>query len=565
MAALYNVLVKHSFSASVYLAQARDCAMPNALQLTGSGPIFKILRERTRPLVFWPPAILLLAALSFSVVDYSGFHAAVTAANGWLLSRFDWLFSLASFLAVVLVTWVAISPLGAVRIGGPDAKPILSRWNWFSITLCTTIAIGILFWGAAEPIFHISAPPDFAHAQPQSDEAARFAVSTLFMHWTITPYALYSIPALAFALAHFNLGRPYSLSGPLSIIFGRAATGRGGALIDAAGLYALIAGVAASLGVGVMTLAGGIDRLTFFSDGPALRFVVTIAIVGVFIASSITGIQRGIKFLSDINVKFFFLLAAFILIAGPTGAILSLGASALGDYVAHFVPASLALGERAGAPWMHDWTVFYFANWLAWAPITALFLGRISVGYTVREFLTFNLLAPAAFSAIWMTIFGGAAIEADAVTGALSAALNERGPDAVVYALFDALPMAAFVAGAFVMLSFISFVTAMDSNTHSIAAVCLKPAKSHDDERKSSIPVKLFWGVLVGAVAWVMTSTTGIDGVRMLSNLGGAPGLLILIAMGAVIITLRIRWLDEVRAGQQPAPSPQLKTSHVSG
>ena len=506
---------------------------------------------------------MLIAALVFSVVDYSGFHAAVTAANGWLLSRFDWLFSLASFAAVLLVSWVVVSPLGSVRIGGPDAKPILSRWNWFAITLCTTVAIGILFWGAAEPIFHVSDPPGFANADPQSAEAARFALSTLFMHWTITPYALYSIPALAFALAHFNLGRPYSLSGPLSIVFGRAATGRGGALIDAVGLYALIAGVAASLGVGVMTLAGGLDRLTTLSDGAPLRFAVTLAIVGVFVASSITGIQRGIKYLSDINVKFFFALAAFMLIAGPTGAILSLGAKAAGDYVVHFIPASLALGERAGAQWMRDWTVFYFANWLAWAPITALFLGRIAVGYTVREFLAFNLAAPAAFSALWMTIFGGAAIEANA-SGALTAALNERGPDAVVYALFDAFPLAALIAAAFIILSFISFVTAMDSNTHSIAAVCLKPAKSRDDERRSAMPVKIFWGTLVGAVAWVMTSTTGIDGVRMLSNLGGAPGLAILIAMGAVIIIIRINWLDEIRAGAQPASSTKSETGKVS-
>ena len=529
----------------------------------GAFPILKTFRERTRPLVFWPPAALLVSALAFSVVDYAGFHAAVSAANAWLLSRFDWLYSLASFGAVILVAWVAISPLGSVRIGGPDAKPILSRWNWFAITLCTTVAIGILFWGAAEPMFHLNDPPDFLGVEPKSEEAARFAISTLFMHWTITPYALYSVPALAFALAHFNLGRPYSLSGPLSIVFGKAATGRGGAIIDAVGLYALVAGVAASLGVGVMTIAGGLDQLTGVHDGAWLRFAITLAIVAVFVASSITGIQRGIKYLSDINVKFFVLLALFLLIAGPTGAILSLGASALGEYVVNFVPVSLALGERAGSQWMRDWTVFYFANWLAWAPITALFLGRISVGYTVREFLLFNLAAPAAFGALWMTILGGAAINVDASTGgALTAALNDRGPDAVIYALFDAFPAAAFIATGFIVLTFISFVTAMDSNTHSIAAVCLKPAKSLTDERRSAMLVKIFWGVLVGAVAWVMTSTTGIDGVRMLSNLGGAPGLLILIAMGAVIIAMRVRWMGEIRAGAQPALSPETKTGN---
>ena len=465
---------------------------------------------------------------------------------------------------MLLVAWVALSPLGRVRIGGPDAKPILSRWNWFAITLCTTVAIGILFWGAAEPMFHINGPPAFSGAEARSGDAAVFAISTLFMHWTITPYALYSVPALAFALAHFNLGRPYSLSGPLSLVFGRWATGRGGAVIDAVGLYALVAGVAASLGVGVMTLAGGLDRLTVLADGPALRFAVTLAIVALFVASSITGIQRGIRILSDVNVKFFFLLALFVLIAGPTGAILSLGASALGDYAAGFIPASLALGERAGSQWMRDWTVFYFANWLAWAPITALFLGRISVGYTVREFLLFNLVAPAAFGALWMTIFGGAAINIDAAAGgALTEALNERGADAVIYALFDAFPFAAFIAAAFVALTFISFVTAMDSNTHSIASVCLHPANTEKDQRAQALPVKIFWGALVGAVAWVMTSTTGIDGVRMLSNLGGAPGLLILIGMGAALIVMRLNWLDEIAAARQPAPSAQLEARQI--
>ena len=517
--------------------------------------IFRAASATIRPLVFWPPVILLLSALALSLFNFSAFHASVTGANDWILSRFDWLFSLASFAAVLLAGWVAVSPLGAVRIGGPEATPILSRWNWFAITLCTTIAIGILFWGAAEPMFHINGPPAFTGIEARTDDAAKFALASMFMHWTITPYAIYTIPALAFALAHFNLGRSYSISGPLTIIFGRWATGRRGALIDAIGLYALVAGVAASLGAGVMTLAGGIETLTPFRDTTLLRFGVTGAIVLLFVVSSISGIQRGIKILSDINIKFFFALAAFVLIVGPTLDILSLGARSIIDFAVNFVPRSLALGDRAGDDWTRDWTVFYFANWLAWAPITALFLGRISVGYTVREFLAFNLAAPAAFGAVWMTIFGGAAMSIDlAGAGLLTAALERNGPESVVYALFNALPFAGAIAIAFVVLTFVSFVTAMDSNTHSIASVCMKPATGEIPVAgRASLWVKIFWGGLVGAIAFVMTATTGIDGVRMLSNLGGLPGLFILIAMGAVIIVLRASWFDELKAAQQPA------------
>ncbi len=507
-------------------------------------------------LVFWPPVILLVAALVFSLVAFDGFHASASAANNWILTRFDWLFTLASFSAVLLLAWVAFSPLGSIRIGGPEAKPILSRWNWFAITLCTTIATGILFWGTAEPMFHVNGPPDFAGVEARSDGAQRFALTSLFMHWTITPYAIYTVPALAFALAHYNLGRPYSLSGPLSIIFGRAATGRGGAIIDAVGLYALVAGVAASLGTGVMTIAGGINKVSGVHDGAFMRLAVTFAIVSVFVVSSASGIQRGIRILSDINIKFFFVLCAFVFFAGPTLVIVKMGGTGIIDYVLEFVPRSLSLGERAGHEWTQAWTVFNFANWLAWAPITALFLGRIAVGYTVRELLVFNLAGPAVFGGLWMTIFGGAAIAIDAQTsGALTAALNSSGPEAVIYALFETLPLTGFVVIAFVLVTFISFVTAMDSNTHSIAGVCLKNDAANNENNNAGLFVKIFWGVLVGAIAWVMTSTTGIAGVKMLSNLGGLPGLFILIAMGAVIIVLRTTWLSEVKAAQQPAPS----------
>ena len=498
--------------------------------------------------------MLLLSALVFSLADFNDFYTAVTAAKDWILKYFGWLFSYASFAAVILIVWVWFSPLGKVRIGGPGAKPILNRWNWFSITLCTTIAVGILFWGVAEPMFHFKGPPAFAHAEAYSDEAAEFAIASLFMHWTITPYAIYTVPALAFALAHYNLGRPYSLSGPLSIIIGKAASGRAGELIDTLGLYALVAGVAAALGAGVMTLSGGIEAVAGVHDTLIVRFAVTLLIVMVFVASSISGLQRGIKFLSDLNTRVFLTLMLFVFLAGPTLDILSLGAKGLGEYAASFIPRSLALGDRAGDQWTRDWTVFNFAQWMAWAPVTALFLGRIALGYTVREFILFNLVAPALFGAIWMTVFGGAAINLDAkLDHAFAAALDERGPEAVIYALFNALPFSDVVILIFIGLTFVSFVTAMDSNTLSISNICLKKMAPGESRPRAENWIKIFWGALIGAVAFIMTATTGIDGVRMLSNLGGLPGLFILIAMGAVIISLRLSWLDEVRAAAQPA------------
>ncbi|MEL6362714.1 MAG: BCCT family transporter [Pseudomonadota bacterium] len=495
-----------------------------------------------RPFVFWPPAVVLIAALAASIIDFDDFLGAVTNANNALLAGFGWLFTSMAFLSVVLIAIVCVSPLGAVRLGGPDATPILSRWNWFSITLCTTIATGILFWGTAEPMFHVTAPPGFAGVEPNTDAAASFALSTMFLHWSITPYAIYAVPALAFGLAFHNFRARYSFSGPFSLIFGRGGQGRVFDVIDALALFALIAGVAASLGAGVMTLAGGVESVLGISDGIFTRLVITIAIVATYVASSVSGLQKGIRILSAWNVRIFFSIVAFVFVFGPTVEILRLAGAGLAEYVATFVPRSLDFtGGAVDGQWKRDWTIYYFANWLAWAPVTAMFLGRIAYGYTVRDFVGTALVAPAAFGIVWMAVFGGATLDLNAEQdGALAAILAEAGPESVVYGLFDLLPLAALASVVLIIAIFVSFVTAMDSNTHSIAGICLERQDGLTDIGTVGLSVKVFWGVLIGAVAWIMTATQGIDGVRMLSNLGGGPGLIVLIGSMAVLIRLMV-------------------------
>ena len=481
--------------------------------------------------------MILLAAVFASLVDFDRFLAAATAVNAAILDAVGPLFSFAPFIALLLIIAICLSPLGRVRIGGEDAAPILSRWNWFAITLCTTIATGILFWGAAEPIFHLNDPPTFAGAAPLTREAGTFALSTLYFHWSFTPYAIYTAVALAFALAYYNLGAPYSLSGPLSIAFGRVANGFGSAVTDGVALFALVAGVSASLGAGILTLVGGVDALTDAKDTAVLRFFIAFTLVTTFIGSSLTGLHRGIKIFSDINVRVFFLIALFIFIAGPTIEIIKMTAKSLPDFFSSFVRRSLVVGGE-DENWIREWTTFNFSQWAAWAPITGLFLGRIAVGYRVREMVLMNLVLPASFGIIWMSIFGGAALSFDfSQSGALSAALTDDGPEAVIYRAFDALPFTSVVVTIFLFATFISFVTAMDSNTHSIASVCLRAKRQEDEAQGAGLWLKLFWGVLIGAVAWIMTVTNGVAGVKMLSNLGGAPALIILI--GSMIALMK--------------------------
>lgn len=504
-----------------------------------------IFGDTVRPVVLWLPLSLLLLGIVASLVNEAGFFALVSGANGIILRFFAPLFNWGSFAFLLTLIWVWFSPLGRVRIGGAHATPLLSKWNWFAITLCTTIAIGILFWATAEPMYHFHEPPALAEIEPASDEARRFAISSLFMHWAFTPYAIYTVPSLAFALAYHNLGKGYSLSAPLALVMPGVSGRKPRDLIDAIALFALAAGISASLGVGILSIAQGLATAVAISGGALLQGLVAIAIVGAFMLSSMSGLMRGIRVLSDWNIRFFFVLCGFLLLAGPTGEILmGMGQGAL-DYGREFLPRSLGLGAGGDEAWGRAWTSFYWANWLAWAPVTAMFLGRIARGYTVRQFILFNLILPSLFAIGWMSIFGVSAIVADQSGGGLYDALQANGPEAVIYALFDTLPAGAVWGGAFVLLSFLCFVTAADSNTEAIASLCRRdeghPSFREEERASETLRLKVLWACLIGATAWIMVTFSGVDGVRMLSNLGGLPALFIILFMNAALILMATR------------------------
>jgi len=510
--------------------------------------------SRLRLVVFLVPMSILFAAVITSMIDLGGLLRVTTGMNNWILAHFSVAFSWGTFAFVLTCFWAFFSPLGAVKIGGADAVPILSKWNWFSITLCTTIAIGILFWATAEPIFHLNTPPAARGLEPGSPEAASFAMTSLFMHWSITPYAIYTVPGLTFALAYYNLGQGYSLSGPLSIILGKGVKGTGGDIIDAVALFSLIAGITATLGVGMMSISGGLEKVLGITNSSFLQVGVIGAIVGAFVVSSATGLQRGIRVLSDLNSKFFFLLCLFVFATGPSLYMVSAGWDGLVHYVVEFLPRSLNLGSDHDAEWSQAWTVFYWANWLAWAPITALFLGRIARGYTVRQFIAVNFFAPAAFAVVWMSVFGGAALYIDTAEGGggmLKTALDTLGPESIAYEVLARYPLSGLLMIAFVFLSFISYVTAADSNTEAIAAVCQKQPKNHDpeavDRDKFSLWLKVVLAVFIGAAAWSMTAFSGIDGVRMLSNLGGLPALFIVLLLNVTLLVLGTKYLKRLQ------------------
>jgi choline-glycine betaine transporter len=483
-----------------------------------------------RPIVFIPPAVLTIAALVYSLVDNAGFSAMANVANNWLLDKFGWLFSLGSLGFLIAVVAVFFSPLAKVKLGGQNAVPIMSDYNWFAITLCTTIAIGILFWGTAEPLYHYAGPPVGFGAEANSPEAVRFAMSTMFMHWTFTPYAIYTLPALMFAFAFYNMRKPFSLGSTLTPVIGDRAIGRFGEVIDAICLYALILGMAASLGTGILSLTGGLSYQYGVPNNAVTYWIIGAVIVTVFIISAGTGLMKGIRILSDINTKVLFFIIVFVFLFGPTVFILQIGTEGFGEYLSTFFQRSLLTGAAAFQPgkgidmWGQWWTNFYFANWLAWAPITALFLGRLGYGQTIRKFLVFNFVLPSIFSGIWMSVFSGTALKFELDGKGISEYLA-RGPEYTGFAVLGNLPLSVIIIPLFLFICFICFVTAADSNTNAMSGISTTGVSPESPE--PTLPMKIVWGIIVGMVAVVMISTSGIGGIKTLSNLGGLPALFI--------------------------------------
>ncbi len=487
-----------------------------------------------RPSVFFPPFLLLLVSAVLSFLYPDAFLETVSGINQFILVQFGWLFSWATFAFLLVLLWVWFSPLAQVRIGGETAQPLLPKYQWFSITLCTTIATGILFWGIAEPVFHVATPP------VGIENPKIFAMSTMYMHWSFTPYGIYTLAGLVFAICFYNLNQPFRVATLLYPIFGNRIYGAGGQVVDALCLFALVAGMAASLGAGILSISGGLNRFLGWTQDALLFGLIGLGIVSVFILSAVSGLQKGIRILSSWNIALFILFALFVCFAGPTTHLVQLAGVGFLDFLQNFVPRSLGLDAAIPASWQQDWTVFYWANWLAWTPVTALFLGRLSRGYTVRQFILFNLIFPALFSCVWMTIFSGTTIDFQTQQLLpLQQVLAETGPQSVVYAILKELPWAKISSIAFLVIVFVSYVTAADSNTSAMTGLSVKGITPETPE--APVFMKILWGLLVGLIAWVMISFAGIDGIKMTSNLGGFPALFIIILVGAGLVILTLR------------------------
>lgn len=480
------------------------------------------LRKR----VFFPPWILLIVLVGISLLSEKSFLSGMQAATGFILDNFAWAFNLTTLGCLAVVIIVFVSPLGQVRIGGSKARPIMKFRNLAWITLCTTVASGVLFWACAEPLYHMHAPAAAEGVEAGSPGAAIFAMKTMFLEWTWSPYAIYTVATLLFAFVFYNMRKSYSIGSAFVPVFGDKAK-RFNGIIDVICLFALVLGMAASLGTGTLTMGGGIENVFGIKSGPVSWGFIILAIVATFIISSVSGVMKGIKLLSSLNGQVYLFLLLFVLIFGPTAFMMNFSVESLGAYVQDFFRMSLMTGDIYGDSWARSWPIFYWCVWMAWAPISGVFLGKILKGYTIRDAIVCNFVIPSVFSMVWMGLFSTASVYFENHGVGLYDSLLKKGTESVVYKVFEQLPLAAVIIPFYLFIVFISFVTAADSNTNAMSGLCVKGLTVDNQESPSWL--KICWGLTLGVLTWVLISFAGIDGIKAASNLGGFPIMFIII------------------------------------
>jgi glycine betaine transporter len=493
---------------------------------------------RRTSVVFWASLATVLPFVLWGGIAPDSLGAASDAARVFVVDRFGWFYLVTASVLLVAAIALGASRYGKIRLGDDDDVPEYSTGAWFSMLFSAGMGIGLVFWGVAEPIAHFTAPPS---ADPESIQAARDALRYSFFHWGLHPWAIYSVLALALAYARFRRGWKATISGALRPVLGNRVDGRLGAAIDTIAVVATVFGVATSLGLGAAQVNGGLAALF---DGVEVTAAVQLAVIAVvtvlFLVSALSGLQRGIKWLSTANVALAVVIFAFVLLTASTGRLVGAFTTTLGNYLVELPRMSLQAGpfDDDRNAWINGWTVFYWAWWISWSPFVATFIARISRGRTIREFVVGVLAVPTLVSALWFSVFGGAGILAQRD----GAQLADQGPESQLFALFDTLPLGV-VAGVLAMVLIVTFfITSADSATFVLGALSTKEG---GDPTRS---VTVVWGLVISASASVLLVSGGLSGLQTASIVAAFPFAVVLLL---VLVSL-VKGLREEEARSRP-------------
>ncbi|MCA9505797.1 MAG: BCCT family transporter [Myxococcales bacterium] len=475
--------------------------------------------SRVEPAVFLSSAGLVLLLLVFGVVAPERARDLFVGLQDRIVGRLGWLFvgSMAAFL--VFVVWCAWGERGRLRLGADDAEPDFSLPSWFAMLFSAGMGIGIMFYGVAEPVLHAASPPSGVGG---TTESAQQAMTIAFFHWGLHAWGVYAAMGLAIAYFGHRRGLPLAIRSTLRPLFGARMDGFLGHAVDVFAVFGTLFGLATSLGLGAMQINAGLHRLT----GLAMDETTQVGLIAIITAAATTsvvlGLDRGIRRLSELNVALACGLLLFVAATGPTWALVGAFVREIVDYSRALVPLSVGWVRFGDDVWQKDWTLFYWAWWIAWSPFVGLFIARISRGRTIREFVWGVLLVPSLVSFVWFTVFGWSALVLDGREPGITAAV-ERDLSVGIYALLERLPAAEWTSFLAALVVAIFFVTSSDSGSF---VVDMLTSGGHPDP-----PVwqRVFWAVSEGVVAGVLLVSGGLEALRSAAINTGLPFCVILL------------------------------------
>lgn len=487
-------------------------------------------------------------AVAFVIWGFLGKDSLSTTSKealDWVMEYTGWLFMVLASLFVVFVLWLALGKFGNIPLGKDGEKPEFRTVSWVAMMFAAGMGIGLMFYGVAEPLYHFISPPP-GTVDGRTPEAIQTAMATSIFHWTLHPWAMYAVVGIAMAYGTYRLGRKQLISAAFTSLFGiRTVEGPVGKFINILAIFATLFGTAASLGLGALQIGSGLTSNGWVGElGTPVLVAIVAVLTACFVASAVSGISRGIQWLSNINMVLAVVLAVIVFIAGPTLFILNLIPAAVGDYARDLATMSSrteAVGDEALRAWMSGWTIFYWAWWISWTPFVGMFIARISRGRTIRQFVTGVLLVPSIVSVIWFGIFGGTAFniqqEADKANQpglmTVTDGVASIDFDGALFNLVKNLSMPEWLTAAVIVLAMvlvaIFFITGADS------ASLIMSSLSSNGSSEPKRGLVIFWGSLTGAVAAVMLLAGGDEPSEALS---GLQRITIVAALPFVIVML---------------------------
>lgn len=489
----------------------------------------KKLWETVDRSIFFIGATICLSFVIWTVLTGASTETVFNGVQSFFSVHFGWFYLTAVSFFIAFLMWLALGKYGHVRLGKDDEKPQYSLMSWFAMLFAAGMGIGLVFWSVAEPMSHYLSP---AFLEGRTTAAASEAMRASFTHWGIHPWAIYGMFGLPLAYFQFRKNKPALVSSCLESLIGeKQVNGVIGKTVDIVVVIATVFGVATSLGLGSMQINSGLHYIFGIPYSNNIMLFIIVGATVLFILSSVSGIDRGIKVISDTNMVLMIVLLGFIFLCGAKIFVANFFVDSVGKYLSSLVSVSFWTDPfKESNGWLSAWTVFYWAWWMSWGPFVGGFIARISRGRTIREFVIGTMLVPSLFCCIFMCVMGGNAIYWDmqGVTG-IADALNEN----VSYALFAMLeqfPFTKLVSALFVILLLIFFISSADSSTFVCSSMTSKGIQN------PSGSVKVIWGVFEGIVAVILLYSGGLSAVQSVSVTIGFPLMILCLFIAASLI-----------------------------